>query len=249
MRSGTLARVFLRGLWLQASWNRRGMQGLGFAWAIWPALREIHSGEEEREEAALRHLSLFNCHPYAASGILGGAVHYEERIARGEATPGDVSDFKGALMGPMSALGDSFFWMALRPFASAVSVFLVPWLGFWSVLLFVALAGLPPLLLRILLFREGYLLGGGMIAAVERLRLPRRGQGLRWLTAVVGAGVAAGEVGAGGGLGGAGPGLGVALAIVAGAVGVFLSWRLGPVGTGIAAVAAGSILAMGAALL
>ena len=33
-----LARVFLRSLLLQATWNRRGMQNLGFVYALWPAL-------------------------------------------------------------------------------------------------------------------------------------------------------------------------------------------------------------------
>ncbi len=37
-----LARVFWRCLFLQAAWNRRGMQNLGFAYAIDPALRALY---------------------------------------------------------------------------------------------------------------------------------------------------------------------------------------------------------------
>src|SRR5690606_13799238 len=40
--AGILARVFLRSLLLQASWNPRGMQNLGFAYAMWPALEHLY---------------------------------------------------------------------------------------------------------------------------------------------------------------------------------------------------------------
>ena len=41
----TLWRVFYRSLFLQASWNPRGMQNLGLAYALYPALKT--SIEEE----------------------------------------------------------------------------------------------------------------------------------------------------------------------------------------------------------
>jgi mannose/fructose/N-acetylgalactosamine-specific phosphotransferase system component IID len=38
----TLVRVFWRSLFLQAAWNPRGMQNLGFAHAMAPALEELY---------------------------------------------------------------------------------------------------------------------------------------------------------------------------------------------------------------
>src|SRR5205807_6838860 len=92
-----LARVFLRSLFLQAAWNPRGMQNVGFADAIGPALAELYPDPAERARATARHLEFFNCHPYLAAAILGGAVRLEERVAGGEAPPQSVSSFKSTL--------------------------------------------------------------------------------------------------------------------------------------------------------
>ena len=96
----TLTRVFLRSLFLQAAWNPRGMQNLGFADAISPALEELYPDPRERARAVARHLEFFNCHPYLAAAILGGAVRLEERVANGEAPAQAVSSFKSALGRP-----------------------------------------------------------------------------------------------------------------------------------------------------
>src|SRR5437773_5720623 len=127
--TGTLARVFWRSLFLQASWNPRGMQNVGFADAIAPALEELYPDPAERAKAAARHLEFFNCHPYLAAAILGGAVRLEERVAAGEASPQSVSSFKSTLGPPFAALGDGFFWLALRPTSALAAAVTEPFLG------------------------------------------------------------------------------------------------------------------------
>src|SRR5439155_670898 len=67
---GAVGRVFLRSMFLQAAWNPRGMQNLGFADAISPALAELYPDPVERAKAVARHLEFFNCHPYLAAAIL-----------------------------------------------------------------------------------------------------------------------------------------------------------------------------------
>src|SRR5438105_9121879 len=108
----TLWRVFWRSLFLQASWNPRGMQNIGFADAIGPALDELYPDRAARARAGERHLEFFNCHPYLAAPILGGAVRLEEKVAQGQLAPERVSSFKSALGPPFAALGDGFFWLA-----------------------------------------------------------------------------------------------------------------------------------------
>ena len=82
--AATQAHVFWRCLFIQAAWNRRGMQNLGFAFAIDPALRRALPGPGGAGGGAARHLGFFNCHPYMAAAIVGGAIHHEERVAAGE---------------------------------------------------------------------------------------------------------------------------------------------------------------------
>src|SRR5262249_57874358 len=123
-------------VFLQAAWNPRGMQNVGFADAIGPALAELYPDPAERARAASRHLEVFNCHPYMAAAILGGAVRLEERVASGEISGQAVSRFKSTLGPPFAALGDGFFWLALRPTAALAAAVTEPFLGLGCVLVF-----------------------------------------------------------------------------------------------------------------
>lgn len=112
-RVAALARL----MFLQASWNYERMQGVGFAWAALPLLRQAARGQPDRLQAAVgRSSAFFNANPYLA-GAAAGAV------ARAEADglPGEqVTRLRTALCGPLGALGDQLFWMGLAPAFAAV---------------------------------------------------------------------------------------------------------------------------------
>lgn len=187
--AATLARVFWRCLFLQAAWNRRGMQNLGFAYAIAPALRRLYPDAARRGEALQRHLCTFNCHPYTAAAIVGGAIHHEERVAAGEEAPTAPLEYKQVLQGPMAAVGDGFFWAGLRPFFGAVAAVGTIAVG-WPALLAVLVAyNALQLWLRWKLFLAGYRSGDEVVAVVAALRLPTWAARLRQAgTVVAGAG-------------------------------------------------------------
>ena len=151
----TLGRVFWRCLFLQAAWNRRGMQNLGFAYAIDPALRALYPEPARREEALRRHLGFFNCHPYMAAAIVGGAIHHEERVAAGAEPGSGPLAYKQTLQGPLAAIGDGFFWTALRPFFGALAALGGLTLGLPAVVIALALYNVIHLALRVGLFRAG----------------------------------------------------------------------------------------------
>jgi len=175
----TLARCFWRGLFLQAAWNRRGMQNLGFAYAIDPALRALYPEPARRREALARHLGFFNCHPYTAAAILGGAIHHEERVAAGAELAGAPVAYKATLQGPLAAIGDGFFWTALRPLFGGLAALSALVLGAPGVVAVLALYNAVHLGLRIGLFRAGYRLGDGVVGAIARLSLPVAADRLR----------------------------------------------------------------------
>ncbi len=168
----TLARVFWRCLFLQAAWNRRGMQNLGFAYAIDPALRALYPDAARREEALARHLRFFNCHPYMAAAILGGAIHHEERVAAGAEPGAQPLAYKQTLQGPLAALGDGFFWTALRPFFGALAALGALLAGWPAIVGAVVLYNAIHLVLRVRLFRAGYEKGDAVVAEIARLGLP-----------------------------------------------------------------------------
>lgn len=167
-----LAKVFWRSLFLQAAWNPQGMQNLGFAYALEPALGELHPDAAARAQAALRHLEFFNCHPYLAAAILGGAVQLEERVASGEAPPESVTQFKRALGPPFAALGDGFFWLALRPAAALAAAISEPLLGMGCLAVFLLLYNGVHLSSRLWLFVRGYQLAEGLVEEVARAQVP-----------------------------------------------------------------------------
>jgi PTS system mannose-specific IID component len=167
-----LARCFWRSLFLQAAWNRRGMQNLGFAFAIEPALRVLYPDPERLREALGRHLGFFNCHPYAAAAILGGTIHHEARVAAGLEPAGAPVAYKATLQGPIAAIGDGFFWTALRPFFGALAAFGALLFGWPAVVLALTIYNAIHLVFRIGLFRAGYRQGDAVVGAIARLSLP-----------------------------------------------------------------------------
>jgi mannose PTS system EIID component len=170
--AATRACCFWRGLFLQAAWNRCGMQNLGFAYAIDPALKALYPEPEARRAALGRHLGFFNCHPYAAAAILGGAIHHEERIAAGAEPPQAAVAYKATLQGPLAAIGDGFFWTALRPFFGALAAVAALLFGWPGVVGSLTIYNAIHLTLRIGLFRAGYREGDAVVGAIARLSLP-----------------------------------------------------------------------------
>lgn len=181
----TLARVFLRSLFIQAAWNRKGMQNIGFAYALGPALARLFPDHAARTRAVERHLAFFNTHPYMAAAILGGVVRIEERVARGQAPETAPAAFKNALLGPFAAIGDGFFWTGLRPLAGMVAVLAAAFHTGWALVGFVVTYNVTHLVLRTTLFVWGYRRGEEVIDAVGALRLPAAGATLRLTAAAL----------------------------------------------------------------
>jgi PTS system mannose-specific IID component len=166
-----LLQVFFRSLLIQAGFNPKAMQGLGYTYALFPALRALYPAGEARTVAVRRHLALFNTHPYFAAAILGGAVRIEERIAAG-GDPAEVTRFRNALAAPLAAIGDAFFWSALRPACALLAALVAPSIGLWAVAVFLGLYNAVHLSVRIWLFVIGYRNAEGLVALVGRAQFP-----------------------------------------------------------------------------
>lgn len=188
---GTRWRVLSRSLFLQAGFNAEGMQSLGLLYALFPALEELYPDPHDQQEAAQRHLATFNTHPYVAAAIIGGVLFHEQRIVDGDEPPEKVAEFKSALMGPLAALGDGFFWLSLRPAVGALAVATLPWLGAWSALLFLVLYNLVHLWARGSLFFLGLEKGEAMVEDIASWRIPTWSERLRRVTAGCAGGLAA----------------------------------------------------------
>lgn len=134
-----LARVALRALLLQATWNYERQQGLGWAWSFQPVLERLYPDAEVRRARLAEHTAYFNTQPTMASIALGAVAQVEEERARGEGSdPEAANRVKGVLGSALAALGDRLFWFTLRPFVACIGVVLAlggSWLGalaMWS---------------------------------------------------------------------------------------------------------------------
>lgn len=130
-----LPRMFLRSLFLQSAWNFERMQNLGFLFALEPALKRIWKDPADRVAATRRHLEVFNTQPYMAGFCLGATARLEAEMAAAPkserpAREARLRSFKAVLSSTCAALGDPFFWSALRPFCAVLA------LGVWGLAAF-----------------------------------------------------------------------------------------------------------------
>lgn len=113
----------LRTMLLQATWNYERQQGIGWAFALEPALRRLYPEEPLRRERLAGHTAYFNTQPTLASLALGAVAALEERRALGDPVDdGTMTRIKGALGSSLAALGDRLFWLTLRPFAACLGI-------------------------------------------------------------------------------------------------------------------------------
>jgi len=187
----TLWRVFGRSLFIQAGFNTESLQTLGLLYALEPALKELYPSPADEQAALRRHLTTFNTHPYVSAAIVGGILFHEQRLARGEETEEKVARFKTALMGPLAALGDGFFWLSLRPAVGALAAALVPLISAWAVLVYLVLYNVVHFTARRRLFTLGLRYGDGLVQRLEATLVKNVGERLRALAAACAGGLGA----------------------------------------------------------
>jgi len=163
------------------------MQNLGFAYAIIPLLEERKRPGKDQEDMLIRHLQMFNTHPYLSAPLIGSIIRMEEERPDG-GNPSSITMVKQSMMGPYAAIGDTFFWGALRPFAGIFAVS-IAWLG-WILapLAFMLIYTPAHIWVRGKGFIEGYRRGKQGIESLRKMDLPRIAANIRWLSLIVLAG-------------------------------------------------------------
>jgi mannose PTS system EIID component len=123
LRGGDLVQMALRASALQATWNYERQQGLGWAWALEPALDRLARDPEDRLHRLAEHTAYFNTQPTMASLALGVVANLEEGRVNGEGPDAEaIARIKHVLASSLAALGDRLFWTSLRPFAACLGV-------------------------------------------------------------------------------------------------------------------------------
>jgi PTS system mannose-specific IID component len=189
LSAGTLLKMFLRLFTLQAVWNYERMQGIGFAYALAPAVKELAKDDAEAARTLVPQAGYFNTHPVMAAVAVGVVADQLERRARGEAALDDAGllRVKQALGSSLAAMGDPLFWNAVRPLLALTAVYGWrddrSWFGVFTIL-----AGYNTFAIgyRLRGLLEGYRRGLSYVAQLAQ-RLGPMTAGLRVLAGVVAA--------------------------------------------------------------
>ncbi len=174
LKFGTLLAIALRSFFLQACWNFRRMQNLGFAFSISPLIRALSKNREQEIHFLKRHLEFFNTHPYCVSIILGVVCQVEEGLARQNEHADKANRLKVGMMGPLAALGDTVFWSMLKPATALLGVGIVflaasqIWPAILGPIVFLVLFSIPHLGLQIGGVFSGYRRGIDIVKDLRR---------------------------------------------------------------------------------
>ena len=73
--------LFVNSFFLENCYNYERQQGLGFALAMWPAIKRFWHTKEERAAALTRHMAIFNTTPHVVGAISGVSAALEREAS------------------------------------------------------------------------------------------------------------------------------------------------------------------------
>jgi fructoselysine/glucoselysine PTS system EIID component len=168
-----LMRTFWRSFTAEWSWNYERQMNLGYSFSMRPALEKIYSQKPEQLTSAYqRHLEFYTVTPWLITFPLGISIAMEEQNALNDNfDENSINDVKVALMGPLSGLGDSFFWGTLRVIATGIGTSLAMQGYLLGPLLFLLIFNVPAILARYFGLFIGYNVGASFIEKVQKTGL------------------------------------------------------------------------------
>ncbi|MEZ0117761.1 UNVERIFIED_ORG: fructoselysine and glucoselysine-specific PTS system IID component [Heyndrickxia coagulans] len=118
-----LRSMFWRSFLIQSSWSFDKMMAYGQMFAIEKSLRKIYPNNDDYYTALKRHCETFNITPHISPFVMGISVALEEENAKNENfDDSSINKIKVGLMGPLSGIGDSFFWGTFRIIAAGIGI-------------------------------------------------------------------------------------------------------------------------------
>lgn len=162
--------VALRSGYILGAMNYERMQALGFLCAILKPLQKIYKGNDDGLRAALkRHIAAFNMTCAPAPFVMGITLAMEENIAKNPDTdPSAVNSIKVSLMGPLSGIGDTFFWGIFRILACSLAIGFAQQGSVLAPFILLLVFNIPNVLVRWYGARLGYHQGHALIERLEK---------------------------------------------------------------------------------
>lgn len=156
-----LKKMFWHSWTLFSSFTMVKMQGYGFEYAMFPAIKRFYqNNQEEQRKAVERHSSFFNCTYETAPFIMGlSAAMEKQNSIDPNFDPESINALKASLMGPLSGIGDSIFWGTLRLVAAGIAIPLAIQGSILAPIVFLLIYEVPSIIVRWQLLKIGYTSG------------------------------------------------------------------------------------------
>lgn len=170
LNDADLRQVYSRYIHLNGMNDYPGQMHAGFTFAMLPALKKIYKGDKEkRVEAYIRHMSeYFNVTPYVGGLPLGVVLAMEEQNAQdSDFDVSAITGIKTALIGPLSAIGDTIFHATLRVIATAAVISMASEGNILGPILFLLIFNIPQLIVRWWSLKSGYSMGTKLLEQAE----------------------------------------------------------------------------------
>lgn len=162
-------KIIARSCGCSFSWGYERQGNLAYAYSMIPALRKLYGGDRQKmAEALKRHLEYFNITNQCMTFCLGLSVAMEEELAENpDFDETSINKTKVAMMGPLSGIGDAFFWGTFKIIATAVGTALALQGSLLGPILFFLIYNIPAFAVRIGLMKAGYQMGTRFLSNVE----------------------------------------------------------------------------------
>lgn len=164
-----LSRIFRRYIMLNSMNDYPGQMHSGYTFSLLPLIDKLYDDKEERIKAKKRHMEYFNITPNLGGFPLGISAAMEEKNAEDpnfdETT---INKVKTALIGPLSAIGDTLFPATLRILATSLVISMAAAGNVFAPILFLLIYNIPNFLARWFSLKYGYNMGMDFIEKSEK---------------------------------------------------------------------------------
>lgn len=157
--------IYWRSWTLLGSFNYERMEGLGFLYAVLPSLKRIWGHDPEGYKAALhRHNAAFNMTVAPSPLVMGIAIAMEEMAAADpDFDTESINAIKVSLMGPLSGIGDTFFWGIFKVIACSLGASFALQGSILGPIILLLAFNIPNALTRYYCLKLGYANGSQML--------------------------------------------------------------------------------------
>ena len=136
----------------------------GVIYTLLPVINKFYKTKEDRAEAIVRHTTWFNATMHINNFIMGLVASMEKKNSEDpNFDTSSITAVKASLMGPLSGIGDSFFWGILRVVAAGIGISLASTGSPLGAIVFLLLYNIPAFIIHYYALYGGYSVGANFI--------------------------------------------------------------------------------------